>query len=549
MPSLITAMCRWLSQIHRAFLLFTVFILAVLAPATLATNLVVNGSFEIILADWQFDGGIEIADGLNHPNPPAADGTNYVGVIDRLWQDIVTLPGEGYYLRFSSVGAPSLRFSGQDIVMTVVSGGTFLNRWKVFEGMAVATGSLSRLEFVSPGSVDDVRVVDLREPVQILNPPSDLSVLAGGTAAFLVNAVGGPPLFYFWRFNDASLVDATNATLTITNATLTNSGSYSVVVSNVSGSLTSTVATLQVEIPPETPLIVSQPSGDTFAAGYAYTLSVVALGTPPLQYQWSFDGVEMLNETNRTFRFLSIQASNAGPYTVRIQNQFGSTLSLAAVLSVTNAQGGASVRFQNNSTGRRPIFDVNGITLLSGANYLAQLYAGTSTTLRPVGVPLPFSSGIFAGYFTGGVTVPIPDLASGQLLNVQTRVWEAAKGVSYEDARAQGGKFGVGPVFSIVGVISPPYIAQNVPMVSFNLRAGIPAFTTGRLEVNARLEGQPIEWMLTGLAGARYLIEQKRPSANWVPLMIVSNSTGTVLFTDTNSSAESVNFYRSRMLD
>ena len=62
-----------------------------------------------------------------------------------------------------------------------------------------------------------------------------------------MNAVGTPPLSYpQWQFNGTDIALATNTMYSITNAQLTDAGSYSVVITNLLGSITSQPAILQV---------------------------------------------------------------------------------------------------------------------------------------------------------------------------------------------------------------------------------------------------------------------------------------------------------------
>ena len=87
--------------------------------------------------------------------------------------------------------------------------------------------------------------------------PQNQSVAIGGNATFSVAASGTAPLGYQWLFNTNTLISgATTNTLTITNAQLTNAGSYSVVITNSVGSVTSAVATLSLVS--GTPAIIAQ---------------------------------------------------------------------------------------------------------------------------------------------------------------------------------------------------------------------------------------------------------------------------------------------------
>ena len=69
---------------------------------------------------------------------------------------------------------------------------------------------------------------------------------AGSNVTFSVTATGSFPLVFEWQKGGASLPSATNASFTVTNATLATAGDYRVVITNSSGSVTSSVAVLTV---------------------------------------------------------------------------------------------------------------------------------------------------------------------------------------------------------------------------------------------------------------------------------------------------------------
>ena len=71
---------------------------------------------------------------------------------------------------------------------------------------------------------------------QLVQRPSDLVVATGTNAVFQVEAEGGAAALNFqWRFNGVPIVSATNAVLTISNASAIHAGNYSVSVSNSLG--------------------------------------------------------------------------------------------------------------------------------------------------------------------------------------------------------------------------------------------------------------------------------------------------------------------------
>jgi hypothetical protein len=88
--------------------------------------------------------------------------------------------------------------------------------------------------------------VSLANPPQIVSlVPTNLTVLLNQPASFTVTATG-PNLAYQWRKNGSAISGATTSAYSLAAAQFSDSGSYQVVVTNVSGSVTSGVATLTV---------------------------------------------------------------------------------------------------------------------------------------------------------------------------------------------------------------------------------------------------------------------------------------------------------------
>jgi hypothetical protein len=76
--------------------------------------------------------------------------------------------------------------------------------------------------------------------------PANQAVPAGGNATFSVLATGNPTLTYQWRLNTNFISTATNAMLVITNVDSSKLGFYDVIVTDPSGSITSSVARLNL---------------------------------------------------------------------------------------------------------------------------------------------------------------------------------------------------------------------------------------------------------------------------------------------------------------
>lgn len=102
----------------------------------------------------------------------------------------------------------------------------------------------------------------------ILAQTPDQVVLLGNPATFSVTAGGSEPLSFFWSRNGTLIPDATNASYTLSDAQLADSGSqFSCLVTNLYGSAASTNVSLKVIDTISNDLC----SGAVVIAGYPYT--------------------------------------------------------------------------------------------------------------------------------------------------------------------------------------------------------------------------------------------------------------------------------------
>jgi hypothetical protein len=81
-------------------------------------------------------------------------------------------------------------------------------------------------------------------------------------------------------------------------------------------------------------LAVIQPDEQSVAEGEPGTFTLIASGSPPLSFQWSFNGTNILGATNTALIFTNIQLTDAGNYSVQVANSVGSIASVNAVLTV-----------------------------------------------------------------------------------------------------------------------------------------------------------------------------------------------------------------------
>src|SRR5262249_47553833 len=131
----------------------------------------------------------------------------------------------------------------------------------------------------------------------ITQQPQSQMVKVSSNALFSVNAIGNAPLVYQWRFNQTEILGASSSSYTRTNAQCGDASGYDVVVANLYGSTTSSVANLIVVAPP---VMLLQPTNQTVLVGQ--TAAFIATATNQcgggLVYQWQLSGNALPGATN-----------------------------------------------------------------------------------------------------------------------------------------------------------------------------------------------------------------------------------------------------------
>jgi hypothetical protein len=94
---------------------------------------------------------------------------------------------------------------------------------------------------------DDYYITSDRSQVPaLIAVPQDQTVILGGAAQFMAVADSTLELSYQWQFNGADIPGATTAVLSLANVGLSQEGNYSVVISNVAGTVVAGPAALTV---------------------------------------------------------------------------------------------------------------------------------------------------------------------------------------------------------------------------------------------------------------------------------------------------------------
>jgi photosystem II stability/assembly factor-like uncharacterized protein len=204
----------------------------------------------------------------------------------------------------TAYGTAPMQFQWQ-LNGTNISGGT-TNSFSVTNIQASSAGNYTLVISDFSGSVTSavstLTVNGIPVPPTITAQPQSLVVNKGSNATFTVSATGTAPLSYQWLFNGTNIAGATNLTFTRTNVQSTNIGNYFVVITNIAGSATSSVALLALSFLDDfdgyvAPVVITNPAttngyniffgaasgGYDFKAvfGFDYSMVVFPTNIPP----------------------------------------------------------------------------------------------------------------------------------------------------------------------------------------------------------------------------------------------------------------------------
>lgn len=250
-------------------------------------------------------------------------------------------------------------------------------------------------------------------PPTITNAPPAQTVARNAEVVLSITAGGKTPLTYQWRKDGTAIAGATAATFTIPSAQVANAGSYTCVVTNSEGSVTSAAIPLTVTVPGPTARLVNlsiftelSSATDSFTMGYVLSAdasgaakplviravgpSLGALGVdgtvadPKLE---TFAGTTKTGENDNWGGSPAIATAMAGVGAFAFTGP--ASRDAAVVANVTTADNSVKV----SATG--------------SGNLIAEIYDATpnepgSRRLANVSVLKPVGAGLTAGFVIGG---------------------------------------------------------------------------------------------------------------------------------------------------
>ncbi len=144
-------------------------------------------------------------------------------------------------------------------------------------------------------------------------PLANGTVCAGDVVSFTTVVHGTGPFAFTWRKDGEVIEGATNASLTISNATVVDSATYAVEITGQCNSVTNSAALTVRALTTATPM-----EDATRCVGESASFSTIASGTGPFTFVWRKDGVVMPDETNSSLSLPAVSTNSAGVYAVEV---------------------------------------------------------------------------------------------------------------------------------------------------------------------------------------------------------------------------------------
>ncbi len=394
--------------------------------------------------------------------------------------------------------------------VSAIGTGTLGYQWRkndtVITGATSANLALSGVQFSDAGnyrvtvsnSVGSVTSNSASLTVNAAGVPPSVSVqpfgqtaMVGASTSFSVVATGSPPLSYQWRKDGLAIGGATSATLSLSGLQPNDIGNYTVVVSNASGSVTSSAASLAVSTPASAGRLVNlsvltdlTPAGDSFTLGYVVG-GPSTTGTKPLVIRAAGPSLGALG-VGGTLDDPKLETF-AGSTKTGENDNWGGSASLTAALAAVGAFPYTGPASKDAATSANIATRDNSVVVSSANNgrglVIAEIYDATpiasftpaTTRLLNVSVRKHLGTWLTVGFVVGGAT-PVrvliravgPTLGSfgvpGTVADPQLVLFNASSAKIGEN-NDWGGTADLTAAFAAVGAFSLPSTSKDAALV------------------------------------------------------------------------------------
>ena len=282
------------------------------------------GSYNVGPNNYYFSGYLDdirltkgVARYISNFTVPSAMKDATAPVITQLTKSAVVVEGGSVATTVTAVGSMPMTYQWSKGGV-VISGAT--NATLILTDASLSTGGDYTVEVSnSEGKVvSHVVKISVDQPVSIVTQPEGGKVTLGENFTMNVVASGTEPISYQWHHGGELVNGATGSSLRLAKLKAADLGSYYVVVSNAVSEQTST--TVVVSMSP----VITQLTGSMAPVfGDTVELSVTAVGTKPISYQWYLGGVSVEGGTGSTLSLANFQVVQAGDYHVVVSNECG----------------------------------------------------------------------------------------------------------------------------------------------------------------------------------------------------------------------------------
>ncbi len=236
---------------------------------------------------------------------------------------------------------------GETATFTVIASGTALTyQWlhgtNILNGQTNSTLVLPNVSPVDAGTycviingADPVAVTNcallvINQNVTVTVPPANQTVCSNETALFRVTATG-TALTYQWYFGATALAGQTSSALVLSNVTISQPGTYRVVVSGACGMPVTNSAMLTVN---QNITVTIPPTNQVVCSNSAADFRVIA-GGAELTYQWYFGTNLLGGEIASTLVLSNVTVAQTGTYRVVVSGACGAPVTNSATLTIS----------------------------------------------------------------------------------------------------------------------------------------------------------------------------------------------------------------------
>ncbi len=219
--------------------------------------------------------------------------------------------------------------AGSGHSLAVRADGSWVGWGKGSNGQTNAVAGLTNVAAIAAGGNHSLAIPGGISPFLTRTIPGQ-TVPVGLGVTLTANYFASPPVGFQWQLNGTNLPGATARSLVLADLVLSQSGTYTVVVSNRVGTVSSPGTPVNV-----VPLIFEADlQGQTVFLGGTVFMGVTVQSVLPVTYQWRLAATNLPGVTGDSLTLSNVAYAQAGSYTVVASNSAGAVTSAKGVLAV-----------------------------------------------------------------------------------------------------------------------------------------------------------------------------------------------------------------------